>query len=108
MGIRLAQIQTSKSLFKKLFDLSVLNRKKSTKMQKCYMILFFHHCFLRNSKASVRKGRIRACEKAHFARGYKAATDLNKALRGLLKRASPHTYPRNQKEDFATSLPEHC
>lgn len=69
MGTRLAQIQASKSLFKKLADLSVLNREVVPKIQKCDMILFFHHCFLRNSKASVRKGRIRAREKAHFARG---------------------------------------
>lgn len=96
------------SLFKKLSEFSVCYSFNREDIQHAEML---HYSVLPSSffqdffqKSVLEKGSLRACEKAYFARKLKAVMDLNKALRGLLKRASSH--PRNQKEGFATRLSE--
>lgn len=98
-------------MFKTLSEFSVcysLNREDIQHAEMLhYSVLpsFFQDFF---QKSVLEKGSLSAREKAYFARKLKAVMDLNKALRGLLKRASSHTYPRNQKGGFATRLSEHC
>lgn len=111
MWVRLVLVQIKEFIQETFWILCLLQFKtgRTYNMEKCYIILFFHHHFFRNSKVSVRKGKFKGMWKGIFCKKKsKAVMDLNKALRGLLKRASSHTYPRNQKEGFATRLSEHC